>query len=54
LASILRKINNKIVKPQRPEPPYEKNGKGTPMVGNIPATMAMFIKKWINKMPATP
>nr|WP_185964775.1 hypothetical protein [Flavobacterium franklandianum] len=33
LASIFIKIKSKIVKPQSPEPPYEKKGNGTPMVG---------------------
>ena len=45
LASIFKKINNKMVNPQSPEPPYEKNGNGTPIVGKIPTTMAIFTKK---------
>ena len=45
LASIFKKINSKIVKPQRPEPPYEKKGSGTPTVGNTPITIAIFTKK---------
>lgn len=42
-----------MVKPQSPEPPYEKNGSGTPIVGNIPSTMAIFTKKCINRTAAT-
>ena len=42
-----------MVKPQSPEPPYEKKGTGTPIVGKIPATIAIFTKKWINNIPAT-
>ncbi len=53
LASIFRKIKSNMVKPQSPEPPYEKNGSGTPMVGNIPATMAILTKKCINRTEAT-
>ena len=45
LASIFKKINSNIVNPQSPDPPYEKKGKGTPMVGKIPMTMAIFTKK---------
>jgi hypothetical protein len=47
------KINSKMVKPQSPEPPYEKKGNGTPIVGKIPKTIAMFTKKWMNKIAAT-
>jgi hypothetical protein len=46
-------MNSKIVNPHSPEPPYEKNGKGTPIVGKIPATIAIFTKKCINKIAAT-
>jgi hypothetical protein len=38
-------MNNNIVNPQSPEPPYEKKGSGTPMVGNIPSTIAILTKK---------
>lgn len=41
-----------MVNPHRPEPPYEKKGRGTPIVGNIPVTIAMFTKKWMNNMAA--
>jgi len=53
LASIFIKIKSKIVKPQSPEPPYEKKGNGTPMVGKTPKTIAIFTKEWMNKMAAT-
>ena len=42
-----------MVKPQSPEPPYEKKGNGTPMVGKTPKTIAIFTKKWRNKTAAT-
>jgi hypothetical protein len=42
-----------MVKPQSPEPPYEKKGRGTPIVGNIPITIAIFTKKCIKRIPAT-
>ena len=53
LASSFKKIKSKIENPQSPEPPYEKKGSGTPMVGKTPTTIAMFTKKCINSMPAT-
>ena len=53
LASIFKKINSKIVNPHKPDPPYEKKGKGTPIVGKIPTTIAILTKKWMNKIPAT-
>lgn len=42
-----------MVKAIKLEPPYEKNGNGTPIVGNIPISMAIFTKKCMNKNPAT-
>lgn len=42
-----------MVKPHKPEPPYEKKGNGTPMVGNTPTTMAILTKKCMNKIAAT-
>ena len=32
-----------MVKPQCPEPPYEKKGNGTPMVGKTPKILAVPI-----------
>ena len=52
-ASNFKKINNKRVKAIKLDPPYEKNGNGTPMVGKIPISMDTFTKKCINKMAAT-
>ena len=47
------KIKRRMVNPHKPEPPYEKKGKGIPIVGKIPATIAIFTKKWRNKIAAT-
>ena len=46
-------MKNKIVNPHSPEPQYEKKGNGTPMVGKTPITIAIFTKKWVNRIPAT-
>jgi hypothetical protein len=54
LASIFRNINSKIVNPHKPDPMGKKNGSGTPIVGKTPITIAMFTKKWVNKIPTTP
>lgn len=53
LASIFTKINISIVKARSPDPPYENKGKGTPMVGNNPKTIAVLTKKWTNKIAPT-
>lgn len=45
LASNLRNIKSKIVNAHKLEPPYEKNGSGTPMVGNNLINIVMFTKK---------
>jgi len=45
LASNLIKINSIIVNAHKLEPPYEKKGKGTPMVGNNLISIAIFTKK---------
>ena len=42
-----------MVKPHSPDPPYEKKGNGTPIVGKIPNTIAILTKKWMNKILAT-
>lgn len=52
-ASNFRKINNNKVKAIKLDPPYEKKGNGTPMVGKIPINMEMLTKKCMNKMAAT-
>ena len=36
------------------EPPYERNGSGSPMTGSIPVTMPMLIKMWIRYTPTAP
>lgn len=53
-ASNFKKINNIKVKEIKLDPPYEKNGKGTPIVGNIPIIIAMLTAKCMNKIAATP
>jgi hypothetical protein len=49
LASNLMKIKSKIVNAHKLEPPYEKKGSGTPIVGNNLINMAIFTKKCVNK-----
>lgn len=53
LASNLNSVNSSIVKPQRDEPPYEKNGNGIPMTGQRPITIPTFIVKWNISIDAT-
>jgi hypothetical protein len=47
-------MNSKIVNAHKLEPPYERKGSGTPIVGKIPTTIDMFTAKWVNKTEATP
>lgn len=42
-----------MVKAHKLEPPYEKKGSGTPIVGNSLISIAMFTKKCVNKYVAT-
>ena len=51
--SSLTKINSKMVKPQKEEPPYEKKGNGMPMTGMRPMAMETLMAKWKKKMLAT-
>ena len=53
LASSLRKINNKTVNAIKLDPPYEKNGRGTPMVGNSPISIVILKAKWMNRKQIT-
>ena len=53
LASNFKKMNSKNVNAIKLDPPYEKNGNGTPIVGKIPISIDTFTKKCINKMAAT-
>ncbi len=38
----------------RKDPPYETNGKGSPLTGIIPAVIAQFIKTCVKKIVAIP
>lgn len=49
LASNLMKIKSKIVNDHKLEPPYEKKGSGTPIVGKSLISIAIFTKKCVNK-----
>lgn len=42
-----------MVNAHKLEPPYEKKGSGTPIVGNKRINIAIFTKKWVNKYVAT-
>lgn len=53
LASNFKKIKRSRVKAIKLEPPYEKKGNGTPIVGKIPISMETFTAKCVNKMAAT-
>jgi hypothetical protein len=54
LASNFKKINKSIENAQRLEPPYDKKGNGTPMVGNSFISIKIFTAKCVNKIEATP
>ena len=38
-----------MVNAHKLEPPYEKKGRGTPIVGNNLISMAIFTKKCVNR-----
>ncbi len=42
-----------MVKAHKLDPPYEKKGSGTPIVGNNFINIAIFTKKCVNKYVAT-
>jgi hypothetical protein len=44
-ASNLIKMKSKMVNAHKLDPPYEKKGSGTPIVGNNFINMAIFTKK---------
>jgi len=46
-------MNKRILKAKRLEPPYEKKGKGTPIVGNSLMSIVIFTKKCANRKVAT-
>ena len=53
LASSFINTNSKTVNDHKLEPPYEKKGNGTPMVGNNFISIVMFTKKWVKRIVAT-
>ena len=46
-------MKSKMVNAHKLDPPYEKKGSGTPIVGNNLINMAIFTKKCVNKYVAT-
>jgi len=42
-----------MLKAKRLEPPYEKKGSGTPIVGKSRISIEIFTIKWANKNVAT-
>ena len=46
-------MKSKMEKDHKLEPPYEKKGSGTPIVGNNFISIEMFTKKCVNRIVAT-